>query len=301
MPEQKLRVVTCLQEMGEVVAVTGDGVNDSPALKKANIGVAMGLSGTDVAREAADMILTDDNFASIVAAIEEGRAIYSNLQKFMLYILNSNVPEAFPAALFLFSRGAIPLPLTLMQILAVDLGTDMIPALGLGTEKPESEIMDMPPRSQKEPLLTKRLIAKAFLWYGIMEGAVLTIAYFFVNYTNGWPFHGLAQAGSPVYVKATTMSLAAIIFCQIAAVLNCRTEKQSVFRLGLFSNRQILAGIFAELVIIFAISYVPFLQMVFQTAQLDRKDWLFLCIWPPIIFFIEEARKWFVRRKNCRK
>ena len=161
-PEQKLRVVSNLQEMGEVVAVTGDGVNDSPALKKADIGVAMGIAGTDVAKEAADMILTDDNFASIVHAIEEGRAVYSNIRKFMLYILNSNVPEAVPSAMFLFSRGAIPLPLTVMQILTIDLGTDMLPALGLGTEKPEKGIMDLPPRNQKESLLTKKLVVKAF-------------------------------------------------------------------------------------------------------------------------------------------
>lgn len=154
-PEQKLRVVSNLQEMGEVVAVTGDGVNDSPALRKANIGVAMGIAGTDVAKEAADMILTDDNFASIVHAIEEGRAVYSNIRKFLLYILNSNMPEAVPSALFLFSRGAIPLPLTVMQILTIDLGTDMLPALGLGTERPEKGVMDQPPRNQKEPLLTK--------------------------------------------------------------------------------------------------------------------------------------------------
>ncbi|MBE6083774.1 MAG: HAD family hydrolase, partial [Tissierellaceae bacterium] len=136
-PEQKLRVVSNLQEMGEVVAVTGDGVNDSPALRKANIGVAMGIAGTDVAKEASDMILTDDNFASIVHAIEEGRAVYSNIRKFLIYILNSNMAEAIPSAMFLFSRGAIPLPLTVMQILTIDLGTDMLPALGLGTERPE--------------------------------------------------------------------------------------------------------------------------------------------------------------------
>lgn len=297
-PEQKLRVVTNLQEMGEIVAVTGDGVNDSPALKKANIGVAMGIAGTDVAKEAADMILTDDNFASIVHAIEEGRAVYSNIRKFMLYILNSNVSEAVPSALFLFSRGAIPLPLTVMQILTIDLGTDMMPALGLGTEKPEEGIMDQPPRNQNEPLLNKKLIFKAFLWYGILGSIVSTISYFFVNYSNGWPNIPLAGEGDPIYIKATAMTLAAIVFAQIGAVYNCRTEKQSVFKVGLFSNKQVNLGIIIELILIFALVYLPPLQSIFHTSALDLSDWLLLCIWPPLILFIEEARKALARKKN---
>lgn len=297
-PEQKLRVVTNLQEMGEIVAVTGDGVNDSPALKKANIGVAMGIAGTDVAKESADMILTDDNFASIVHAIEEGRAVYSNIRKFLLYILNSNAPEAIPSVMFLFSRGAIPLPLTVMQILTIDLGTDMLPALGLGTEKPEADIMEKPPRNQKEPLLHKRLIIKAFLWYGLLASLASVISYYFVNIQNGWPKIPLAGEADPIYVKATAMTLAAIVFCQIGAVFNCRTEKQSVFKVGLFSNKQINFGIVAEIVLIFILIYFPPLQSVFHTAALDASDWLFLCIWPPLILFIEEARKSLIRRQH---
>ena len=297
-PEQKLRVVSNLQEMGEIVAVTGDGVNDSPALKKADIGVAMGIAGTDVAKEAADMILTDDNFASIVHAIEEGRAVYSNIRKFLLYILNSNMPEAVPSALFLFSRGAIPLPLTVMQILTIDLGTDMLPALGLGTEKPEKGIMDQPPRSQKEPLLNKKLILKAFLWYGLLGSAASIFSYFFVNIQNGWPNVPLAGEGDPIYMKATAMALAAIVFCQIGAVFNCRTEKQSVWKVGLFKNRQVNIGIVAEILIIVALVYLPPLQAVFHTAPLTISDWLLLCIWPPLIFIIEETRKAWLRRKT---
>ena len=143
-PEHKMRIVSVLQELGEVVAVTGDGVNDAPALKKADIGVAMGIRGSDVAKEAAAMILTDDNFASIVSAIEEGRAVYANIKKFVTYIFSSNIPEIVPFIAFVLFR--IPLPLTVMQILAVDLGTDLVPALGLGTERPEPGIMDKPPR-----------------------------------------------------------------------------------------------------------------------------------------------------------
>lgn len=297
-PEQKLRVVSNLQELGEIVAVTGDGVNDSPALKKADIGVAMGIAGTDVAKEAADMILTDDNFASIVHAIEEGRAVYSNIRKFLLYILNSNMPEAVPSALFLFSRGAIPLPLTVMQILTIDLGTDMMPALGLGTEKPEKGIMDQPPRDPKETLLNKKLIIKAFLWYGMLGSLASAFSYFFVNIQNGWPDIRLASGNNPVYFRATTMALAAIVFSQIGAVFNCRTEKQSAFKVGLFKNKQVNLGIIIEIILIFALVYLPPLQSVFHTAPLLLSDWLLLCIWPPLVLLFEEVRKLWLRNKK---
>ncbi|MDP4089090.1 MAG: cation-transporting P-type ATPase [Bacillota bacterium] len=299
-PEQKYRVVSNLQEMGHIVAVTGDGVNDSPALKKADIGVAMGISGTDVAKEAADMILTDDNFASIVRAIEEGRAVYSNIRKFILYILNSNMPEGAPSAAFLFSRGGIPLPLTVMQILSIDLGTDMMPALGLGTEMPEEGVMNKPPRSQKESLLKKEVVIKGFLWYGLLESAAAMLAYFFVNIVNGWPNIPLAASG-PVYREATTMTLAAIVFCQVGMVLNCRTERQSIFKVGLFSNKRVLEGIIFEILLINAIIYVPFLQEVFQTAPIGLREWAFLIVLPPLILLIEEARKAIWRRAEKAK
>jgi len=299
-PEQKYRVVCSLQEMGEIVAVTGDGVNDAPALKKADIGVAMGISGTDVAKEAADMILTDDNFASIVRAIEEGRAVYSNIRKFILYILNSNVPEAVPSAAFLFSRGGIPLPLTIMQILTIDLGTDMMPALGLGTELPEEGIMDRPPRPRKENLLHKNLVIKAFLWYGMLEAAICMGAYFFVNFLHGWPNVPLAASG-PVYMQATTMTLASIVFCQIGAVMNCRTETQSVFKVGLFKNRRVLLGIVVEVLLLSAIIYVPFLQGVFQTAPIGLKEWGVLCLLPIPVILVEEVRKYFSRHYGMMK
>ncbi|MEN6314074.1 MAG: cation-transporting P-type ATPase [Clostridiaceae bacterium] len=294
-PEQKYRVVSSLQELGHIVAVTGDGVNDSPALKKADIGVAMGISGTDVAKEAADMILTDDNFASIVKAIEEGRTVYSNIRKFLLYILNSNMPEGAPSAAFLFSRGGIPLPLTVMQILSIDLGTDMMPALGLGTELPEKGVMDRPPRSRKETLLNKHIVLKGFFWYGLLESAVAMAAYFFVNLLNGWPGVPLAASGI-VYRQATTLTLAAIVFCQIGMVLNCRTERQSVFKVGLFSNKKVIQGIVFEILLISLIIYVPFLQEVFQTAPIGIREWAFLIVLPPLILLIEEIRKTISRR-----
>lgn len=300
-PEQKLRVVSALQEMGEIVAVTGDGVNDAPALKKADIGVAMGVAGTDVAKEAADMILTDDNFASIVAAIEEGRAVYSNIRKFLLYILNSNAPEAVPNAVYLLSGGAVPLPLTTMQILTIDLGTDMLPALGLGTEPPEATVMDQPPRDPNERLLNRRVLVKAFLWYGLMGSAAAMVGYFLVNLLNGWPAVPLAGEGDPVYIQATTMTLAGIVFAQIGQVMNCRTERTSVFKIGLLSNRQIVVGIVFEVALIVFLTVFPPLQGVFHTAPLGWQDYVFLCCIPPVVVAIEEARKAWLRRRAARR
>lgn len=299
-PEQKLRVVTCLQAMGEIVATTGDGVNDAPALKKADVGVAMGITGTDVAKEAADIILTDDNFASIVAAIEEGRAVYANIRRFLLYILNSNVPEAVPSAVYLFSGGAIPLPLTTMQILTIDLGTDMLPALGLGTEPPEKGLMNQPPRDPNERLLDRRTMIKAFCWYGVLATVVSLMGYFLVNKLNGWPgvpLAGLGNDADPVYVTATTMTLASIVFAQIGAVWNCRTGRDSAFSVGLFSNRTINIGIVTEIVLLVLITEVPILRTVFHTAPLSWDEYLYLCCIPFVILGIEELRKLIWRRR----
>ena len=301
-PEQKLRVVENLQQMGEIVAVTGDGVNDSPALKRADIGVAMGITGTDVAKEAADMILTDDNFASIVHAIEEGRAVYANIRKFMLYILNSNVPEAVPSAIYLLSGGAVPLPLTTMQILTIDLGTDMLPALGLGTEPPEADVMANPPRNPNEPLLSGKVMRKAFLWYGMLGALFSFAAFMFCQVMNGWhpgiEMFGVGNDLDPIYVRATTMALAAIVFTQIGEVWNCRTETASVFSVGLFSNKQINKGILFEIALIIFITLFPPFQSVFHTSPLVLNDFVFLVLLPPVILLLEEARKAIVRKRN---
>jgi magnesium-transporting ATPase (P-type) len=294
-PEQKLRVVTILQEMGNVVAVTGDGVKDSPALKKADIGVAMGISGTDVAKEAADMILTDDNFASIVNAVEEGRGVYNNIRKFTTYILNSNLAEAVPFVVFLFSGGSIPLPLTVMQVLSIDLGTDMLPAIGLGVETPEDGIMNHPPRSQKEPLINRYLLGRAFLWYGIMNSTIAMSAFFFMYWLNGWPGVSMADTGE-LYRMATTMTLAAIGAVQIAIVFNCRTARESVFKIGFFSNRMIIIGVIVQVTLLSLLIYAPNLHELFNTAAIGLTDWLYLLIWIPIIIGIDELRKAFLRK-----
>ena len=288
-PEQKYRVVNALQELGEVVAVTGDGVNDAPALKKADIGVAMGISGTDVAKESADMILTDDHFASIVHAVEEGRAVYRNIQKFLTYIFNSNTPEAVPSAFFLFSLGRIPLPLTVMQILAIDLGTDMVPALGLGVEPPEEGVMDKPPRRLSDRLLNRQLLIKAFVWYGLIEAA-LAMGAFFLNYwVNQGNLNHLASSG-PLYREATTMTLGAIIFTQIGMAMNSRKGRGSIFQIKPFANRIISLGIVLEIVLFIILSYVPLFHMLFNTAPIGLDDWLYLLACPFVIMALEEIR-----------
>lgn len=299
-PEHKLRVVQALQQLGQIVAVTGDGVNDAPALKKADIGVAMGMAGTDVAKEAADMILTDDNFASIVSAVEEGRTVFNNIRKFAMYVFNSNMAEAVPFVVFLFSRGLVPLPLTVMQVLAIDLGTDMVPAIGLGAEPPEAGVMNLPPRSQKEPLLTRSLLARALLWYGLIEAAAGMSAYFFLNWRHGWPGNPLAADSTLVYRMATTMTLATVVATQVGAVFGCRTERASIFRIGFFTNRLVLIGIVVELAVLALLIYVPFLQAIFDTAPIGLVEWGFVFAWTPVIFLLDELRKALLRRQRRR-
>ena len=297
-PEQKYRIVCALQEMGNVVAVTGDGVNDAPALKKADIGIAMGITGTDVAKEAADMILSDDNFATIVRAIEEGRAVYNNIRKFIRYIFDSNTPEAAASVVYLFSGGLIPLPLTIMQILTIDIGTDMVPALGLGAEASEASVMERPPRSLKERLLNKNVMVIGFIWYGLLGSIFGLGGYFLANLMNGWPGVPLAAEGTEVYAQATTMMLGGIVFSQIGMVLNNRTDYESVFRRGLFSNHYINAGIIIEILLLAAIIYIPFLNGVFNTAPIALREWLYLICIPFIVFGVEEGRKKLLRKRR---
>ena len=303
-PEQKYRIVCALQEMGNIVAVTGDGVNDSPALKKADIGIAMGITGTDVAKEAADMILSDDNFATIVRAIEEGRSVYNNIRKFLRYIFDSNTPEAAAPALYLLSGGLIPLPLTIMQILTIDIGTDMVPALGLGAEAPEKGVMEKPPRSSGERLLNKNVMLTGFLWYGFLATVFSLGGYFLANFLSGWPGMPLAGEGTDIYARATTMTLAGVVFSQIGMVMNNRTDNESVLRRGLFSNRYINAGIVIEILILAAVMYIPFLNGIFHTAPISLLEWLYLICIPFAVFGIEELRKKLLRgyrRKRSEK
>jgi sodium/potassium-transporting ATPase subunit alpha len=288
-PKNKMRVVSILKEEGEVVAVTGDGVNDAPALKKADIGIAMGITGSDVAKEASDMILLDDNFATIVNAVEEGRVVYENIKKFITYIFASNIPEAIPYLAYILLR--IPLPLTIIQILAVDLGTDMLPALALGAENPTPGIMKQPPRKLKERLLNFPLIARAYLFLGPIEAIACMFGFFFVLHRGGWAWGEMLLPTNTLYLQATTACLTAIIITQIGNNFACRSSKESVFSIGFFSNKLIFGGIVIELILQLFIVYHPFGNSIFGTAPIGLDVWLILIPFSIGLLLAEEMRK----------
>ena len=289
-PEHKMRIAQVLKDMGEVVAMTGDGVNDAPALKTSDIGIAMGKAGTDVAKEAADMILIDDNFASIVAAVEEGRAIFDNIRRFITYILASNIPEIVPFILMVVFN--IPLPLTIIQILAVDLGTDLLPALALGTEAPEPGIMERPPRPMEERLLNLQVLLRAYGFLGPLEALVCMLGYLYMfGWRWGEELRAFSEANPLVYTKATTMSLTGIVMTQIGNGFACRTTRESIFRTGFLTNHLYLLGIAAEVSLQVLIVYVPFLNRVFETAPVSLKDWLFLLPFISTCLLADEIRK----------
>jgi potassium/sodium efflux P-type ATPase len=293
-PEHKLRVVNAFKELGDIVAVTGDGVNDAPALKRADIGIAMGLRGTDVAKEAAEMILIDDNFASIVAAIEEGRAVFDNIKKFITYIFAHLVPEAVPYIFYVIFK--LPVPITVMQILAIDLGTEILPALALGIEKSEPGIMELPPRPKKKGVIDKTVLFRGYIFLGLLEAAAVLIVFYYVLHQGGWrPGVQLEPDdmtfSNPLHLKAITMIFLGIVVMQVANVFACRSDRHSVFKLGFFSNKLIFWGIVFELLFAGAIVYIPFLQEVFQTIGIGWTDWGILFIFSLLIFVAEELRK----------
>jgi len=292
-PEQKLRIVQVLRESGEVVAVTGDGANDAPSLKEADIGVAMGVSGTDVAREAADIVLLDDSFESIVKAVESGRAIYENIRKFIVYVFSHNWAELIPYVLY--AVLGIPLPLLVVQVLAIDLAIDVIPSLALSREPPETGIMQEPPRSIKERLFTSRVFLRS-IYIGVIIAVGAMYGCLSAWMAGGWQWGLPLPVDSQVYIKGVTMTFAGIVVAQVGNVLACRTSKVSIFRTKLSNNKWILLGIAAQLAVLSLIIYVPLLQQFFGTTALVIADWAFLVLLALSVVLAEEIRKFFVRR-----
>jgi P-type Ca2+ transporter type 2C len=302
-PEQKLRIVKVLKTSGEIVAVTGDGANDAPSLKEADIGVAMGASGTDVAREAADIVLLNDSFASIVKAVESGRAIYENIRKFIVYVFAHNWAELIPFVLY--AALGIPLPLLVVQVLAIDLAIEVIPSLALSREPPETGIMQEPPRSIKERLFTRRvLIRSVFIGIIIATGAMIGCLnawaaggwHIGMPVPSDWQFGVSGVTPNPIYIKGVTMMFAGIVVAQAGNVLACRTSKQSIFKTSIKTNKWIIAGIVTQISILAVLLYVPLMQHVFGTTALGVTDWIYLISLALIVVFAEEIRKFLSRR-----
>ena len=246
-----------------------------------------------MAKEASDMVLLDDNFASIVNAIEEGRAVFENIRKFLTYILAHNVPELVPY--LAFSLFAIPLPLTPIQILAIDMGTDSLTALGLGVEKPDPELMRVPPRSRQERLFDWRLAGRAYLFLGLIEAVASMAAFLFVLRAAGWAYGSQLGTDDPLYLHATTACFSAIIAMQIVNVFLCRSPDRSLWSTGLLGNPLILWGALLEVALVVAIDYTVLGNAVFGTAPIGSEVWLFVAPFAAAMLVLEELRKLAVR------
>ncbi len=279
-PQHKVRIVSALRRQGQVVAMTGDGVNDAPALKRADIGVAMGITGTDVSKETADMVLTDDNYASIVSAVEQGRIIFSNIRKFVYYLISCNMGEIM--ILFVAMIAGLPLPLTALQLLVLNLVTDGAPALALGMEKGEPGIMDRPPRPVQEPIINRSMI---------LGTAIQTVA--IAGATLGAFLLGLAQYGreGDGLAVAETMAFLTLSLSELLRAYTARSEHVPVLRMGLFSNRYMQYAVLASAAIILAILYLPFLNTIFGVRPLAASAWLEIIPFILLPAVVAEAQK----------
>jgi calcium-translocating P-type ATPase len=298
-PEAKLRIADALRAEQHVVAMTGDGVNDAPALRRADIGVAMGRSGTDVAREASTMVLTDDNFATIVTAVQAGRRVYDNVRKFILYIFAHTTPEVVPFLVFGASGGAIPLPLTVLQLLSFDVGTETLPALALGREPAEPGLMERPPRKRSESVVTKNMLLRAWLFLGLIAAVLELVGFFYVLLGAGWSPGDPTGSGHPLhhaYLQATTMTFLGMVACQVGTAFAARTEHASLRSIGVFSNRLLLWGIAFELLLAAALVYLPLFQDLLHTAPPSVDALLLLLPFPFIVWGADELRRYFLRR-----
>ncbi len=302
-PETKLHLVDALRDQGHTVAMTGDGVNDAPALRRADIGVAMGATGTEVAREASTMVLTDDNFSSIVAAIEEGRVVYENIRKFITYIFAHLTPEVVPFLIFALSGGAVPLPLTALQILAIDLGTETLPALALGREPAEPGLLLRPPRARGSRIVDRPILTRAYLWLGMVEAALVMGGFLFVLLSAGWSPGDPTGKGSSLhadYLAATAMTFAGITACQVGTAFAARTSLASLRDIGVLSNPLLLWGIVFELAFAASIVYLPPLQDLFATAALGPAELAILAAFPLVVWGSDELRRSWLRRAESR-
>ena len=292
-PEQKLRIVRVLKSKGETVAVTGDGANDAPALLEADIGIAMGITGTDVARESADMILMDDNFASIVNGIEEGRSVFDNLQKFNVYVFTHNWAEL--ATFIAFVLLQTPLPLAIVGILLIDLVLDIPPSLALTLEPPEPGIMERPPRKKENRLFNIKSLARSG-YIGLFIGAFALVWCFYAWSQTGWGIGQTSITDHTVYLKGTTMVIVGIMAGQLGMLIATRTNIKSTFSVSLRHNKWLLVAIFIELLILFAVVYIPFFGPIFNTISLHPLEWLFLYSIVPLVILFEEGRKYLLRK-----
>jgi calcium-translocating P-type ATPase len=300
-PEAKLDIAEELRSQGHVVAMTGDGVNDAPALRRADIGVAMGLSGTDVAREAATMALTDDNFATIVTAVEAGRVVYDNVRKFIIYIFAHATPEVVPFLVFALAGGAVPLPLTVLQLLAFDVGTETLPSLALARDPPEPGIMNRPPRSRTEGVIRAPMLIRAWLFLGLMVAGLSIGGFFYVLVSSGWhpgDATGIGTRFHLPYLQATTMTFLGMIFGQIGTAFAVRTQRASLRSVGVFSNRYLLLAIAAELAIAAVLVYAPPFQSLLGTASLPPRYLALLLPYPLIVWGADELRRLVVRQHD---
>jgi calcium-translocating P-type ATPase len=293
-PEAKLRIADALRAQGHVVAMTGDGVNDAPALHRADIGIAMGRSGTDVARESATMVLTDDNFATIAAAIEEGRRVYANVRKFILYIFAHATPEIVPFLVFALAGGLIPLPLTVVQILAIDLGTETLPALALGRESAEPGMMSKPPRPRREPVVNRRLLTRSWLLLGGVSAVLVCGAFFLTLALAGWRPGDPTGVGSPLhhaYLQATTATFIGIVSCQLGTAWAARRDTSRIRDVGLFSNRLLLAGLVFEVIFTAALVALPSVNTSLGMAAPPALTLAAIAVFPVIVWGADELRR----------
>jgi calcium-translocating P-type ATPase len=296
--DQKTRVVEALKDKKHIVAVTGDGVNDAPALKSAHTGIAMGITGTDVAKEAADIVLLDDNFASIVYAIEEGRAVFENIRRFLTYVLVHNVAELMPYLGFVLFK--IPLALTPIQALAIDMGTDTLTALGLGVERPSPRAMHRPPRNQDERLLNRSLALRAYLFLGLIEAAAAMAAFFVVLHAGGWQYGLQLSPHDPLYLQATTACLCTIIVLQMVNAFMCRSASRSILSVGMLGNRLLIAGVVLDIVSILVINCTPWGNLILGTAPVAAAVWMLILAFAGTMVVLEELRKSIVRKMRIR-